>query len=92
MDVRNRKGAREFLIHWKGYSADTDSWEPEANLNCHDLIEKFTDKLEKNKPSATKGLRVKPKNTKQFIATNAKKQRLSKRNNGRQRTTYFEDE
>ena len=29
-----REGERGFLIRWAGYSAEHDSWEPEANINA----------------------------------------------------------
>ena len=31
----------QFLIHWKGYSHDEDSWEPLENLNCPAELEDF---------------------------------------------------
>lgn len=46
MEVHHKKnGSREFLIHWKGWSSRFDSWEPESNLNCSELINKFMDKV-----------------------------------------------
>ncbi|KAI8426268.1 hypothetical protein MSG28_005156, partial [Choristoneura fumiferana] len=46
LEVHHKKnGKREFLIHWKGWSNKFDSWEPEDNLNCSDLIKKFMDKV-----------------------------------------------
>ena len=33
LDVRNRRGHQEFLIHWLGYPHSDDSWEPFDNLN-----------------------------------------------------------
>ncbi|XP_026469051.1 chromodomain Y-like protein [Ctenocephalides felis] len=46
MDVQYLKsGAREFLIRWKNHGPESDTWEPEENLSCPDLIAKFTDKM-----------------------------------------------
>jgi len=48
MEVHFKKnGVREFLIHWKGFSHKDDTWEPEKNLSCPDLIEKFMAKVDK---------------------------------------------
>jgi len=48
MEVHFKKnGSREFLIHWKGFSHKDDTWEPEKNLSCPDLIEKFMAKVDK---------------------------------------------
>jgi hypothetical protein len=48
MEVHFKKnGSREFLIHWKGFSHKEDTWEPERNLNCPELIEKFMEKVDK---------------------------------------------
>ncbi|XP_021181544.1 heterochromatin protein 1 isoform X2 [Helicoverpa armigera] len=45
LEVRHKKnGKRDFFIHWKGWSSKFDSWEPENNLNCPELIKKFMDK------------------------------------------------
>ncbi|XP_026325309.1 chromobox protein homolog 3-like isoform X2 [Hyposmocoma kahamanoa] len=45
LEVHHKKnGERDFLIHWKGWSSKFDSWEPESNLNCSELIKKFMDK------------------------------------------------
>ena len=35
-------GERQYLIHWKGYDRDSETWEPESSLsNCVDLIRAF---------------------------------------------------
>lgn len=93
LDVRKKKnGTREFLVHWKGWSSRFDSWEPEDNLNCNDLIEDFDSKLSKAKNSTQKELRIAPKATKHFTSSNRRAGgvRASKRAGGKERVTYFD--
>ncbi|XP_037044139.1 uncharacterized protein LOC119080042 [Bradysia coprophila] len=40
MSVKRDK-TREFLVRWKGFRSAYDSWLPESDLNCPDLLEKF---------------------------------------------------
>ena len=37
------KGARvEFLVHWKGYPSEEDTWEPKSNLtHCKEILKEF---------------------------------------------------
>ena len=37
------KGARvEFLVHWKGYPSEEDTWEPKSNLtHCREILKEF---------------------------------------------------
>jgi hypothetical protein len=87
VDMQAKKnGKREFLVHWKGFSAKDDTWEPEEHLNCKDLISKFTEKLKSAKNATQKELRVAPKHTKRLtLATKEKGRRLSRRNDSKER-------
>ena len=41
LDKRKHYGKIQYLIKWKGYPLSEESWEPENNLNCPDLLEEF---------------------------------------------------
>jgi hypothetical protein len=94
VEMRTKKdGSREFLVHWKRWSSNYDTWEPEENLSCPDLIEKFMAKLENAKNSNVKDLREHRKKTERFtLNTRDSGRRLSKRNNQKQRVQYFDNE
>ncbi|XP_058799952.1 myb-like protein X [Phymastichus coffea] len=82
--------SREFLIRWKGFSAKEDTWEPEEHLNCPELINKFMEKLKKQKESDARELRINPSHTKRYTLTMHSDKRQSRRNAAKQRVTYYE--
>ena len=41
LDRRVRSGVTEYFIKWQGYSDSDNTWEPESNLNCQELIQQF---------------------------------------------------
>lgn len=88
---KKRDGTREFLVRWKKWSSKYDTWEPEDNLSCPELIIKFmaenVDAVKKSTPS--KELRGTPKATKKLsFSTKTDSRRASKRTTNK--VTYVE--
>ncbi|XP_039451342.1 heterochromatin protein 1-like [Culex pipiens pallens] len=52
---RIRRGKAQYQIKWKGCDDSENTWEPEENLNCQDLLEKFA--REEGEKRASRGKR-----------------------------------
>lgn len=94
LDVYYKKnGKREFLVHWKGYGVQDNSWEPEENMTCKELIERFMEKVNQAKAVESRELRVKRVQTDRFtLSMQCDERKLSKRNRNKQRVHYYDAE
>lgn len=44
LDKRMKNGKTEYLIKWEGYPDSENTWEPQDNLDCPDIISGFEEK------------------------------------------------
>uniref|UniRef100_A0A3Q2CX85 Chromobox homolog 5 (HP1 alpha homolog, Drosophila) n=1 Tax=Cyprinodon variegatus TaxID=28743 RepID=A0A3Q2CX85_CYPVA len=54
LDRRVVKGRVEFFLKWKGYSDKHNTWEPEKNLDCPELIAEFMKTYKKGNSGTSK--------------------------------------
>lgn len=44
MDHKPKRNRMFFLVRWKGFGSDQDSWEPESNLHCPEILRAYKKK------------------------------------------------
>lgn len=55
LDTRNNaQGVKEYFLKWVGYDDTYNTWEPEENLSCPDLIADFKAERAKKKQGSKK--------------------------------------
>lgn len=59
-DEKIEDGVKHYLVRWKGYKIDDDTWEPEHSLNCPDLISKYNESKKNKRTSGVRGTPKKP--------------------------------
>jgi len=89
VEIDAKTGSREFLVRWKGWGPGDDTWEPEDNLDCPEIIEKFMDKWEETEAiRENRSLRMEPKKIDRLDNSEVGTKRTKSRKINRGQTSY----
>uniref|UniRef100_A0A1B6EPS8 Chromo domain-containing protein n=1 Tax=Cuerna arida TaxID=1464854 RepID=A0A1B6EPS8_9HEMI len=81
VDVRTRRGVKHYFIKWSGYPDSENTWEPEENLTCPELIEEFKRKQKEESEKRESKKRKTSPDSDAGTAQKARKDKKVKRDN-----------
>ncbi|KRZ19662.1 NAD(P)H-hydrate epimerase, partial [Trichinella pseudospiralis] len=74
MNERIRKGKKEYLVRWEGYSEEYDTWEPAAHILGQELLKEFKEAKKKGFKNAYEYNQYKKNHLRKTTAKKVKKE------------------